>query len=760
MQNQSFQQAPIKPFNSAAPSGISLNPQPVLSPIQPQQPVSQPTSQSTPQISNSVPQGLDPIAYTLTKAIGLQESGGDYTAQGKSGEYGAYQNIPGTWAARSAAAGINVPINQATPEQQNEVMYKWVSSKLAAGYTPAEVASMQNAGEGAPDAYKGNSGTNAEGVKYDTAAYVQEVQKYAEQLFNQSQTAPQASQNAPGAAQDPSLGGFGSNILSSGANFAGNLLNAVAHPLQTGQNLLETGAGALQEAGGQTNDNTAKFDQLKDYFVNRYGGISNLEHTLYTDPVGFAADLSTVLGTGAGALGIAGKAAELGGLGSAAIDAGGADFIAGAEGTGGISQSTEASGLAGGLKIASNALGTGAKYTNPLTPAVAVAGALLNKTADLSDIIANPKNYTAENIANSSAEAITKDVENAIQTNRDSLSETGAGYAPFRETPVSITTAPADLDNILRDSLKVNVTDGVIEPNSTSLIRDQASINKLQGVYNTFKSDFLKGSMDSEKLLNLRTDLAKIAYNDLGIKNTDVAKMAAKVRGAVNNTYRAQVPGLADLDTEYSGKLDKLDELQDGLIYKTGSNKGELKTSFINSAGKAVKNGDTDKLAQLEELVPGITKRLQVMKTIKELGDPSFTTSLVEKGGVVGGLLTGNIKGAALALTSIILSKPSIAVPLLRAVGANMELVKTIMANLSKSVTAGAVQNNVQQSTPQQPQEQTANAPGAAQDQQLETQSGNSSDLNQLAVSKGFDLAAARKAGYSDQDIQQFLAQN
>jgi len=749
-------------------------PQPTISPLQP-----------TGQGSQVAPQqnGLDPIAQTLTKAISMQEMGGGQpnfnapsgddgsTPDGSTGHTGggAWQWTSASWA-RDAQQVLGNAAAPMTPANQIQVAYTVNANRLNAidpatgqKYTPAQVVSMWNAGPGEPNAYTGtfSDGTSSATDKFNVPSYVSNVQKYAQQLYGQQQST-QTSQTTPtGANTDsgsPSVGGFLGNVVSSGANFAGNLVNAAIHPIQTVQNIGSMAAGGLQELGGQTNDNTAKFDQLKSYLGNRYGSISNLEHTIYSDPIGFAADLSTVLGTGAGVAGLGAKAAELAGLGSTGIAAGGADFVAGAEGAGAAStQATAASGLAGGLKATAGALGTAAKYTNPLTPIVAGGSALLNKVKNASDVFANPQNYSAAEIANAAPEKVVGDVQTALEDARNGLSETGSGYAPFRETPTAITTEPAQLDNILRDSLKVDVTDGVIKPTSTSLLRDQASITKLQNVYNTYKTDFLNGSMDSEKLLNMRTDLANIAYNDLGIKNSDVATMAAKVRATVNDTFRGQVPGLSELDNQYSTQLNNLNDLQDGIIYKTGSNKGELKTSFLNSAMRAVKNEDSAKLAQLEQILPGITKRLQIAKTIKDLGDPSFTTSLVEKGGVVGGLLAGNIQGAAMAFASIIISKPAIAIPLMRAVGASLDMVKATMVILSKSLTAGAASNNAQQATPQTPEQQTTTDPQQETATSPTVQIGNPSDLTSLAANKSFDITGARAANYSDADILSFL---
>lgn len=128
------------------------------------------------------PETLDPQAVNLAKAIRQTESGGDFQAKGKSGEYGAYQFTEPTWQKLSSKYGINTPLQQATPEQQNEVAYRQVKEWKDAGYNPGQIASMWNAGEGEPDAYTGkfsngqpSSGTNKFNVHFDVPAYAKSV---------------------------------------------------------------------------------------------------------------------------------------------------------------------------------------------------------------------------------------------------------------------------------------------------------------------------------------------------------------------------------------------------------------------------------------------------------------------------------------------------------------------------------------------------------------------------------------------------------
>lgn len=121
------------------------------------------------------PTALDPDAVNLAKALRQTESGGNFTAQGKSGEYGAYQYTEPTWMKDSSAAGVNVPLKQATPEQQNEVAYKTIKAMKDKGLNVGQIASTWNSGK--PDAYldPNYKGTNSHGVAYDLPAYVKSV---------------------------------------------------------------------------------------------------------------------------------------------------------------------------------------------------------------------------------------------------------------------------------------------------------------------------------------------------------------------------------------------------------------------------------------------------------------------------------------------------------------------------------------------------------------------------------------------------------
>lgn len=108
-----------------------------------------------------------------------------------------------------------------------------------------------------------------------------------------------------------SVTGFLKNVPASAMNLAGGIASTVLHPIDTATGLAKLGAGAVQKAARSGIEATtgqvipplpqeANVDALAEAYKKRYGGLTNIGETLYHDPVGAAADISTVLGIGGG----------------------------------------------------------------------------------------------------------------------------------------------------------------------------------------------------------------------------------------------------------------------------------------------------------------------------------------------------------------------------------------------------------------------------------------------------------------------------
>jgi hypothetical protein len=112
---------------------------------------------------------LNGNAKSIASAIKQVESGGNYSAKGGSGEYGAYQFMPSTWSgwAKTYLGNANAPMTQAN---QDKVAEAKINDLLKQGYNAKEIALIWNGGT--PVVKKG---TNKYGVAYDSGAYANKV---------------------------------------------------------------------------------------------------------------------------------------------------------------------------------------------------------------------------------------------------------------------------------------------------------------------------------------------------------------------------------------------------------------------------------------------------------------------------------------------------------------------------------------------------------------------------------------------------------
>lgn len=173
------------------------------------------------------------LALNITKALAYTENGGKpKTAKaGKSGELKSiWQFTPSTWKLYSKqVTGEELPL---TTEAEAYVVHKkvtdWVDHLETEGVPeeeiPLKVASMWNAGERKPDAYKQNHvGTNKFGVHYDTPAYAQKVANYVKEFSKEGERNPQLVQSdttSPQSISKVNLSGKMSGLFGGNANVA------------------------------------------------------------------------------------------------------------------------------------------------------------------------------------------------------------------------------------------------------------------------------------------------------------------------------------------------------------------------------------------------------------------------------------------------------------------------------------------------------------------------------------------------------------
>ena len=305
------------------------------------------------------------------------------------------------------------------------------------------------------------------------------------------------------------VSGFAGNVVKSAGHLVSGLATAIAHPIDTATGLLDIGAGALQNAlpkafvdfvnksetpealaAGQRAVQAA--NAAGGVYKDKYGSLDAIKKTLYEDPVGAAADLSTIFSGGAGLLKGAAKTA------TASMPAIAADTIAGvpfAKSAGAILNATTA---------AAKGLETAAKYTNPLSAVAPIASTAnyaarlvpgVAPTLDVVGKVAGKVGQTAYNVvepllpgggAAIKSRAILQALDNdpakidaAIQLLQSgkSIEETAAtlgstGLAAFAKTSQSASTAIQDLYNAREALLKTQ--------QANQLTGAQGNLNALQ----------------------------------------------------------------------------------------------------------------------------------------------------------------------------------------------------------------------------------------------------------------------------------------
>ncbi len=132
------------------------------------------------------------VADSIVKALAYTENGGapnlSNPSAGKTGEMKSiFQFTPNTWKqySKETFGRDNVPMNADT---ETYVANSKVTSWLKKGHTASEIASMWNAGEGRPNAYKENhKGINKQyGIAYDTPSYAKKVVDYSRKFYGES----------------------------------------------------------------------------------------------------------------------------------------------------------------------------------------------------------------------------------------------------------------------------------------------------------------------------------------------------------------------------------------------------------------------------------------------------------------------------------------------------------------------------------------------------------------------------------------------
>ncbi len=674
---------------------------------------------------------LDQNVVNLAKAIRQIESGNRAVAGKSGELASRYQYTPGTWksVASKYLGDPNAPVNLENENKATYLRIKdWKDAGYNVGQIASMWNAGEGRPNAYAENWRG---TNKYGVKYDTPAYAEKVAKYYQELKNNNPNAevpitpstvgdnqgiegniqqPQQEQGGykpwlpatPGESALSAAGKAAVNTIPSALNFGKEVVSSL-NPLNTVSSLSQIPgefSGLKSDLAAQKASEQGLAD-INNKLVQQYKKmkaegkdtkrIENSMRIAGIDPSKFQTPNKS-----SGLLMSIAKEVPKAGY-QTLVPKAGQQLLSGDISGAGKTLTEDpfgqaapvvigVRGLAGSIDALSSKVGkptniagtidtgierVGQSVTKPVGKvATAVSDAVGNISASLASHLTSLDPATIKTVLSRDFTKIAQEqanrgglageIKTGIESRIKNLEDTGKGYEPIRadNTPLTSTHAFDFAEILKKNGLELD-QNGKISSNTKSVTRNPSDIRALQRFAdNWFKNE----SLTPNEVLNMRSDAAALKYNDMGLpRKGAVPNIANEFRKSINEQLRPQVKGLEALDDTYSKETALLKQFKKDFLNRDGTFKDNAPSKIANALSKE------GLLARLEELVPNIKKRIEILKAVEDIERASgikvggYTRSILQGASIV----SGNIPG----IIATIITHPSNAVKILRSTG-------------------------------------------------------------------------------------------
>lgn len=243
-------------------------------------------------------------------------------------------------------------------------------------------------------------------------------------------------------------------------------------------------------------------------------------------------------------------------------------------------------------------------------------------------------------------EDLGEEIKNAVISRKQALSEHSKKYPVGKPTEGMLpgeTKRGVKLEpNWLLDQLENKEIAGVTIDNkgrvlfgdANSPINQLTSPNgakRLEDLFSVWGPKFAEGQISRGEFIKFRQDLAQVANYKGGV-DTELERVAHRIRDNFNKEYRKQIGGLEKLDAEHTTMTRDYDRLTKGLSIEDDLGRVQLQEGALSKLLNSTKETKADTLKQLEELSPGIGAKI---KAIEESDDAAtrITQGLIDEKG-------------------------------------------------------------------------------------------------------------------------------
>lgn len=343
--------------------------------------------------------------------------------------------------------------------------------------------------------------------------------------------------------------------------------------------------------------------------------------------------------------------------------------------------------VAKGVELTGKAAGKTADVAGMISKeAVAKASGLNSET--VSTAIKSPEALKAGQQvgADTMRQNVFERAKTAIEKKKADLSTTGSGYDSIRKSNVEVKLPDPFFDQLLGEK-GLTVEGGKITANANSTVRAPADLKGIQQVYDMYG---WKTKLTPNEILNLRSDLSELSKYGEG-KTTSSKAFARDMRAKVDEIAKNQIPELSKLDAEYAPQVKELNNIKK-LIYNKG---GMLKDNAMQTVNNLLGKGKESMLARMEEVTPGITQDLKIVKALQDIelakGQKvgSYSHAMLSDGA----LLT---QGPVVGVLTHILTSPSVVIPILETYGRISKKSSKFIKDVTETVKAGEIPKGAQ----------------------------------------------------------------
>lgn len=355
-----------------------------------------------------------------------------------------------------------------------------------------------------------------------------------------------------------------------------------------------------------------------------------------------------------------------------------------------------------GVKASGEVLEAGAKIAKPAInaakDATKTAGSgtgrfLTSQATGLSpdtirSIVADPDEFVKEAQTAMTRGSLGERVSKSLSDRIEELSVTGKEYEAIRKRKQSINIPENTVQKVL-GKYGISIDEQgklVVSAESRPLARgDQRALEEFIGQYGN------QTELSPNAFLNTRKALDNLA--DFGNDKTDMSEVIARdLRNAYDEIGKNDIDGLAALDAKYGPEAELLRKLKREYLNPDGT----LKDTALSRLANLTKAGKDSQLARLEEVVPGISKDINILRAVEDI---EYTrgqkVGTYTRGGTTGFLATGgNPLGA---VVGAIIASPDIAVPLIRQYAYVQRNLKKVIDSIIQKLNSGKKLNRAEQ---------------------------------------------------------------